>query len=98
MDEKTINLINSCVAIIKNNISYRPFPDFRKCTFPYDGMRPTKILDSEKRLFIENQIVFKSREKDKQIDFTYKYPYINITMPLFDGKRGNYDYKRQSNN
>jgi len=76
MDEKTINLINSCVAIIKNKISYRcykggmhygltfedifpPFPDFRKCTFPYDGMHPTKILDSEKRLFIENQIVFK---------------------------------------
>lgn len=61
-----------------------------KLTYPYLGTSYSKILESENKMFIENTIVSKISEKDKQIDFTSMYPYINITMPLFGGKRGEY--------
>ena len=56
-------------------------------TYPYLGTSYSKILESENKMFIENTIIFKIREKDKQIDFTSMYPY-------FGGKRGNYVCKR----
>ena len=58
-----------------------------KLTYPYLGNSYSKILESENKMFIENTIIFKIHEKDKQIDFASMYPIIG-------GKRGNYDCKR----
>lgn len=62
-----------------------------KLTYPYLGNSYSKILESENKTFIENTIISKIREKDKQIDFTSMYP-------ILGGKRGNHVCKRQNNN